>query len=78
MILFICLILIISMYLFVGEGWKPWDYAAGSLMVTEAGGVMASVDGSTFSLYGSGVVSTSTLALRDDVLQILHSCQNGK
>eukprot|EP00607_Mallomonas_marina_P010535 CAMPEP_0182418278 /NCGR_PEP_ID=MMETSP1167-20130531/2757_1 /TAXON_ID=2988 /ORGANISM="Mallomonas Sp, Strain CCMP3275" /LENGTH=274 /DNA_ID=CAMNT_0024592419 /DNA_START=234 /DNA_END=1055 /DNA_ORIENTATION=- len=50
-----------------GEGWSPWDYAAGSLMVTEAGGVMATVDGVPFSLHGKSVLATSSVALSKEI-----------
>ena len=39
------------------EGWKVWDYCAGSLLVEEAGGVMSSLRGNEpFDLYGQVVI----------------------
>eukprot|EP01041_Mallomonas_annulata_P011186 gene11186-23373_t len=47
-----------------GEGWSPWDYAAGSLLVTEAGGIMATVDGAEpFQIHGRSVLATGTTEL---------------
>lgn len=44
-----------------GEGWKPWDYAAGSLMVSEAGGIMSTIDGlQPFRVDSSSVLATAT------------------
>jgi myo-inositol-1(or 4)-monophosphatase len=37
-------------------GWKPWDYAAGSIIAREAGAVMTALDGGPFDLYGTGMV----------------------
>jgi fructose-1,6-bisphosphatase/inositol monophosphatase family enzyme len=62
-----------------GEGWKPWDYAAGLVIVREAGCVMENFqqqpDSSTlFDLYGDSVicaVSTDLLnQCRDIVTKI--------
>lgn len=55
-----------------GEGWKPWDYCAGLVMIQEAGGCMLSlhnesgkefdkdtgaiVPGSTFDIYSKSMV----------------------
>ena len=52
----------------VAAGWfdgywekkvKPWDVAAGSLLVTEAGGRMSSLDGGPFSVDAFEVVATN-------------------
>jgi myo-inositol-1(or 4)-monophosphatase len=48
-------------------GLKPWDIGAGSLMVTEAGGVMSQIDGSPFDvMHGDVLASAPGLA---EVLQ---------
>jgi myo-inositol-1(or 4)-monophosphatase len=38
---------------------KPWDLAAGALMVTEAGGSVTATDGSAFSVDGGQVLATN-------------------
>ena len=56
----------------------PGDYAAGALMVTEAGGVMRSVDGSGFDLCGPSVLAAATEKLAGMVVALPpstnHSC----
>lgn len=39
------------------RGLKPWDMAAGVLLVTEAGGVVSDADGSAFTLEGDTVLA---------------------
>ena len=38
---------------------RPWDLAAGALMVREAGGVVSATDGSAFSVEGGQVLATN-------------------
>lgn len=45
------------------EGWKPWDYAAGSLFVEEAGGCMSDLRTGLFDLYGSEVLAAASESL---------------
>ena len=40
---------------------KPWDMAAGSLMVVEAGGAVSATDGSPFSVDGGQVLASNGL-----------------
>lgn len=40
-------------------GLKPWDSAAGALLVTEAGGVVTGLDGEAFRLDSPGVVAAA-------------------
>jgi myo-inositol-1(or 4)-monophosphatase len=40
---------------------KPWDMAAGSLMVVEAGGTVTATDGSAFSVDGGQVLASNGL-----------------
>jgi myo-inositol-1(or 4)-monophosphatase len=49
---------------------KPWDLAAGALLVTEAGGEISRVDGSAFSVDG-GEVLASNAALHAPLIQAL-------
>lgn len=41
------------------ERLKPWDSAAGALIVEEAGGIVTSLDGSVFRLDAPGVVASN-------------------
>ncbi|EME29617.1 Inositol monophosphatase 1 [Galdieria sulphuraria] len=38
-----------------GEGWKPWDYAAGYLIVKEAGGTVYSLNDEEFHLCSTSI-----------------------
>jgi myo-inositol-1(or 4)-monophosphatase len=38
---------------------KPWDLAAGALIVTEAGGMLSGTDGSQFGLEAGQVLATN-------------------
>jgi myo-inositol-1(or 4)-monophosphatase len=38
---------------------KPWDTAAGALIVSEAGGTVTALDGGPFSCYGGGVLASN-------------------
>ncbi len=50
---------------------KPWDMAAASLLVTEAGGTVSRLDGSPFDLYVPECLASNGLVHRAmiDVLQ---------
>lgn len=39
------------------EGLKPWDMAAGALIVQEAGGRVSNLDGTAFDLHRGGIVA---------------------
>lgn len=54
-----------------GNGWKPWDYAAGWLLVTEAGGVLSTLDGDEFHTYSRSMIGASTPHLLDEVRNVL-------
>lgn len=43
--------------------WKPWDWAAGVLIATEAGAVISAGDGSEFQLMGDTILGAATLGL---------------
>ena len=38
---------------------QPWDMAAGSLLIEEAGGKISALDGGAFDPYGTGLVATN-------------------
>jgi myo-inositol-1(or 4)-monophosphatase len=44
---------------FFEKGLKPWDMAAGSLLVTEAGGIVGTFEGESDYLYKSNVVAAA-------------------
>lgn len=49
---------------------KPWDLAAGILLITEAGGTVTSFDGSPFDLYGNQVL-VSNGRIHHEMINIL-------
>ncbi len=52
------------------EGLKPWDTAAGSLIVKEADGTLSKYDGSPFDIYAPQALATNTL-IHQQMLRIL-------
>ncbi len=56
--------------------WEPklnaWDIAAGSLMVTEAGGKVSDYSGGPLDLYGNEILATNGL-IHDQLIEILNS-----
>ena len=46
---------------FYEEGLRPWDVAAGVLLVEEAGGRVTHYDGSAFSIYASHIAASNGL-----------------
>lgn len=54
------------------ERWVcPWDYAAGALIVSEAGGSVSSCEGGPLSLTQSGGILASNALLHGELLEIL-------
>ncbi|MBL7067613.1 MAG: inositol monophosphatase [Candidatus Marinimicrobia bacterium] len=49
---------------------NPWDVAAGSLIVEEAGGKLSNFSGKDFSIYGKQVLATNGL-IESEMLEIL-------
>ncbi|CAB1100612.1 unnamed protein product [Ectocarpus sp. CCAP 1310/34] len=54
-----------------GEGWQPWDYAAGWLFIEEAGGVVKQVDGSPFHVFSKSVLSAASRELADELVSTI-------
>ncbi|HZH35253.1 MAG TPA: inositol monophosphatase family protein [Pyrinomonadaceae bacterium] len=52
------------------EGLSPWDTAAGSLIVQEAGGRVSQFDGSNFDIYRPQILATNGL-IHEKMLEIL-------
>lgn len=50
-------------------GLKPWDVAAGALIIREAGGVVTNLDGTPFSME-AGQILTAPPALHGELLEI--------
>lgn len=49
---------------------KPWDVAAGSLLVQEAGGKVTSYQGEAYSIYNHRIVASNS-GIHDDILAVL-------
>ena len=52
-------------------GLKPWDTAAGYLLVEEAGGILSNFNGSPFSPFIPELLASNTL-LHQDLITLLH------
>jgi len=46
-------------------GLKPWDVAAGALLVTEAGGTVTNMDGTPLDIAGAQILATNKLIHRE-------------
>ncbi|MBN1114830.1 MAG: inositol monophosphatase [Oligoflexia bacterium] len=57
---------------FYEETLKPWDVAAGSLIITEAGGMVSDFNGGPFTVYSEQIVATNGL-LHGEILNVLQS-----
>lgn len=55
-----------------GEGWKPWDHCAGSVIVTEAGGVLSNIKGERFDVFGDSVIAAANATLLQEVIQVIN------
>ncbi|HOZ62741.1 MAG TPA: inositol monophosphatase family protein, partial [Smithellaceae bacterium] len=56
---------------------KPWDTAAGCLLVTEAGGVLSDMKGEKWNVFSPGLVASNGL-LHEQMLEVIrktHSSQ---
>jgi myo-inositol-1(or 4)-monophosphatase len=53
---------------------KPWDIAAGALIVAEAGGDVTNMDGQPFASRGRDVLATNGL-LHGDMLKVIGDFQ---
>ena len=50
---------------------KPWDMAAGVLILTEAGGRVTAIDGGTFNVDVSDLLASNGNALHDELAELL-------
>jgi myo-inositol-1(or 4)-monophosphatase len=53
---------------------QPWDMAAGSLIIQEAGGVVTDYTGGTFAPFGNGVIA-GNYAIHSELLDIIVTAQ---
>ena len=53
---------------------KPWDIAAGGLIVTEAGGVVSGLDGSAYAVRSGHLIATNA-ALLPQMLAVIHEAR---
>ena len=56
---------------------KPWDVAAASLLVEEAGGVVSGIDGTPFAVR-SGHVLAATPGLQEPMLETIRAFRAGR
>jgi len=54
-------------------GLSPWDVAAGTLIVREAGGVVTDFSGEEYDLYGSEGIVASNGKIHDELLKMLEN-----
>jgi myo-inositol-1(or 4)-monophosphatase len=52
------------------EGLKPWDVAAGALIVAEAGGRITHYDGSAFDIYTAPILASNGL-IHEQMMRVL-------
>jgi myo-inositol-1(or 4)-monophosphatase len=57
------------------EGLKPWDVAAGSLIVEEAGGIVSDYNGAMSSIFNETLVASNGL-IHKEVLKIINNDYN--
>jgi myo-inositol-1(or 4)-monophosphatase len=50
---------------------KPWDMAAGILLITEAGGKATDPEGGPFDVYSGGLLIASNGSIHDQMLQVV-------
>jgi myo-inositol-1(or 4)-monophosphatase len=58
--------------LVVEYGDKPWDFAAGGLMIEEAGGKLTTLNGDKWSPYIQGYLASNS-KIHDEVLELMRS-----
>lgn len=56
--------------LVVEFGDRPWDFAAGGLILTEAGGMITQLDGSKWSIYVQGYIASNG-KFHEEILELL-------
>ena len=56
---------------------KPWDMAAGMVIIKEAGGTVTSFDGTPFDLYGTEILASNGV-IHDQMMEVLAKGKRGK
>ena len=56
---------------------KPWDMAAGALIITEAGGRLSTYSGDEFDLYGDEILASNGL-IHDEMIEVMTEVRSGK
>ena len=56
-----------------GNGLKPWDVAAGSLIAKEAGAVLSQSDGQPFRVHSSRFVCSANDSIEEQILELVQS-----
>jgi myo-inositol-1(or 4)-monophosphatase len=56
---------------------KPWDVAAGQLLIAEAGGRVTSHAGEPFSIYDHRILASNGL-IHDEMMEVLGKTVNGR
>lgn len=50
---------------------KPWDIAAGALLIREAGGVVINTNGGSYDILKPNVITAGTVTLSQAILKII-------
>jgi len=56
-----------------GEGGKPWDYAAGTIIAKEAGAKFCNLQGTAFDIEGPSCLCASSRELMEEMLSVIQS-----
>jgi len=56
---------------------KPWDMAAGSLIVLEAGGMLSNLKGSKFSIHTDDEILASNGKIHQQMIEVIHQAGQG-
>jgi len=56
---------------------KPWDIAAGGLIVTEAGGILSDFSGEPFSVFGNETLASNGM-IHDEMITVMQGLTNGQ
>ena len=71
----LCFVAAGRMDAYVAGSLKPWDTAAGALLIQESGGVITSMKGAAFDPWNPELVAAATPALHTAMLEIVASAE---
>lgn len=63
---------------YVIEDMYPWDVAAGSLLITEAGGYISNINGDKFDLMKVSLICGSKKELCTEIIKLVHEADQIK